>query len=57
MEPSKQFNKKPFPQSYLYPHQVEEIKRQTNANKQTVESSKPMRPATDNRGNTSWVQD
>ena len=48
---------RPFPQAYLYPHQIEEMKRQTAANRPQVESKKPMRPAADNRGNTYWVQD
>ncbi len=48
---------KPFPQAYLYPHQIEEIKRRTAAARQQGESKKPMRPAVDNRGNTYWVQD
>lgn len=48
---------KPFPQAYLYPHQIEEINRRNAANRPQVESKKPMRPATDNRGNTYWVQD
>jgi hypothetical protein len=50
-------NSKPFPQAYLYPHQIEEIKRRNAANRTQVESKKPMRPAVDNRGNTYWVQD
>ena len=51
-------NAKPFPQAYLYPHQIEEFNRQTAANRIKVESKKPMRQAVvDNRGNTGWVQD
>jgi hypothetical protein len=58
MEPtSPQFNKKPFPQTYLYPHQVDKFNRQTSEHKEKVESSKPMRPITDKSGGTSWVQD